>query len=78
MVGDANSGFRKRRIYSQISLGMLIKNEFLIFDVFQISVAYIPTIPGGENNSFAFNPTSTVDYGFHDFMLAKPEVVNYR
>ena len=40
------TGFKNSKVYSQIGLGVLIKNENLVFNAFQISVSFYPVIPG--------------------------------
>lgn len=78
MLGDSQNGFNDRRIYTQFGLGCLIKNEFLVFNTFQISFAFYPSIPGQGNNIVKLNPTNTADYGFSNFVLGKPTIVNFK
>lgn len=46
MLGDSETGFKKSKVYSHIGLGVLIKNENLVFKTFQISISFYPLIPG--------------------------------
>ena len=78
MLGDAISGFKNRRIYSQIGIGVLIKNENLVFKTFQISISFYPAIPGSGQNIFKMNSSRTTDFGFRDFEIGKPVPVLYR
>jgi hypothetical protein len=78
MLGDAISGFNNRKIYSQIGIGVLIKNENLVFKTFQISISFYPTIPGSGQNIFKMNSSRTTDFGFRDFEIGKPVPVLYR
>jgi hypothetical protein len=78
MLGDAASGFSKSRVYSQFSLGVIIKNEFLIFNVFQVSLAFYPVIPDEGKNVFKMNSNSTGDFGFRDFIIGKPAIVAFQ
>jgi len=78
MLGDAETGFKKSRIYSQFSIGTIIKNEFLVFDVFQISFAFYPTIPGEGKNIIKTNTNSTTNFGFRDFVIGKPTTILYQ
>ena len=52
MLGDAVSGFSNKRLYSQLGFGVLIKNENLVFNSFQISISFFPSIPGYGQNIF--------------------------
>jgi hypothetical protein len=78
MLGDSNTGFKNRRLYSQFGFGVLIKNENLIFSTFQISISFFPLIPGKGYDIFKMNSLSSYDFGFHDFEIGKPVPVMYR
>jgi hypothetical protein len=78
MVGDAVKGFKNRKLYSLIGFGVLIKNENLVFNAFQLSISFYPVIPGKGYEVFKPNSFSTSDFGFRDFEIGKPDVVMYR
>lgn len=78
MLSDAATGFRKSKVYSQIGVGVLIKNENLILNTFQLSLSFYPIIPGKGNNIFKINSLSTADFGFRDFEIGKPAPVVFR
>ncbi|MCX6248258.1 MAG: hypothetical protein NTW10_11025 [Bacteroidetes bacterium] len=78
MLSAASGGFKKSKLYSQIGLGFLLKNYYLFISTFQISVSYYPSMPGYGDNVFRFNSLNTYDYGFNDFEVGKPGIVNYR
>lgn len=74
MLGDVESGFKNSRAYSQIGLGVLIKNENLVFNTFQFSISFYPLIPGSSQNVFKTNSFKTSDFGFRDFEFGKPGI----
>ena len=78
MLGNEVNGFRNSKLYSQIGIGVLIRNENLIFNTFQISIAFYPSIPGSGNNVFKLNSFRTTDFGFRDFEIGKPATVVFR
>ncbi len=78
MLGDAETGFANSKLYPLIGLGVLIKNDFLIINTFQLSISYFPAIPGNGQNIFKANSFRTVDFGFRDFEIGKPSVVEFR
>ena len=78
MLGDASTGFRNSKIYSQLGIGVLIKNENLVFNTFQFSVSFYPNIPGIGQNIFKMNSFRTTDMGFRDFEIGKPSIVMYQ
>lgn len=78
MLGDEKKGFRSAKLYSQIGLGVLIKNYNLVMNTFQLSVAFYPVIPGRGNNILKLNSFQTGDFGFRDFEIGKPNPVVFR
>ena len=72
MLGDQENGFKNNKVYSQIGIGTLIKNEHLVFNTFQFSVSFYPIIPGRGSNIFKANSFKTSDFGFMDFETGKP------
>ena len=72
MLGDEATGFKKSKVYSQIGLGVLIKNINLVINTFQISIAFYPSIPGNGQNVFKVNSFNAGDFGFRDFEIGKP------
>jgi hypothetical protein len=78
MLGNAKSGFNNSPIYSQLGLGTLIKNDYLVLSNFQISVAYYPSIPGSGYSIVKFNSFITTDFGFGDFIFGKPAIAAFQ
>jgi hypothetical protein len=78
MLSDPLSGFSNSRIYSQIGLGVLIKNEYLVINNFQLSISFFPFIPGVGENVFKTNAFRTTDFGFRDFEIGKPAIAGYQ
>jgi hypothetical protein len=74
MLGDPITGLRNSKIYSQIALGVLIRNKNLIISSFQLSFAYYPSIPGKGRDIFKMNSFKTTDFEFSDFEIGKPAV----
>jgi hypothetical protein len=77
MLGNESSGFGHSSLYSSFGLGVLIKNNYLTFKTFQVSLTFYPLIPGNGYNVFKTNAYKTSDYGFNDFEISKPTVVDY-
>jgi hypothetical protein len=77
MLGDKDSGFKRSKLYSQIGLGVIVSNDYLIFDSFQFSFSFFPNIPDG-NSVFKTNSISTSDFGLQGFEISKPGLVDYR
>ncbi|NTW31229.1 MAG: hypothetical protein HGB12_01115 [Bacteroidetes bacterium] len=78
ILGNDASGFKNSKIYSLIGLGVLIKNEYLIFNTFQFSISFFPIIPGIGTNILKTNSFKTNDFGFRDFEIGKPSVIVFQ
>lgn len=78
MLGSESSGFIRSPVYSQFGIGMLIRNEYLVFNSFEISVAFYPFMPGVGNSLFRVNPYTTTDFGLLDPGAGKPSTVSYQ
>lgn len=78
MLGDEEYGFKNSKVYAQIGLGVIIKNDYLVFNSFQISISFYPVMPHGENGIIKFNSFRTYDFGFGDFDVEKPAVVVFQ
>ncbi len=78
MLGNAETGFKNSHVYSEISLGVLIRNDNLVISTFQFSVSYYPSIPGKGQNLFKANSLRTTDFGFRDFEIGKPGIMIFQ
>jgi hypothetical protein len=76
MLGQENIGFSNSKLYSQISMGLIISNDFLVFSSFQFSLSYYPSVPDG-NPMFKTNALSTSDFGLQNFEISKPSLIGY-
>lgn len=78
MIGDGDHKLYESNVYSKIGLGLLITNDYLVFNNFQLSFAFYPNIPGNAKNAFKTNTFKNTDLNLPDFQIAKPEIVPYR
>jgi hypothetical protein len=77
MLGQKDSDFKRSKLYSQIGLGIIVSNDYLVFNSFQFSFSFYPNIPDG-NSVFKTNAISTSDFGLQGFEINKPVLVDYR
>ena len=75
MMGGQENSFYNSKLYSKIGLGVLISNDFLVFNQFQLSVAYYPTIPFEGDHIFKFNSFNNDDFNLQNFRIEQPEVI---
>ncbi|MCW1148403.1 hypothetical protein [Flavobacterium lacisediminis] len=65
------------KVYSKFSIGALINNDFLVFNSFQISFSYYPTIPFEGDDEMKFNSFENTNLTLYDFQLSKPAYIKY-
>jgi len=78
LIAADNVSIFRSRLYSAIGIGILIKNEMLVLNTFQIAIAFYPVIPGYGNNLLKLNSIKTYDFQFRDFDLEKPGTVIFQ
>jgi len=78
MLSDSQTGFKRSKVYTQIGLGLLIKNDNLVFNTFQVSLSFYPSIPGYKQDAFKINSFKTSDFGYRDFEIGRPSVIGYQ
>lgn len=76
-VGDENHSIFSSSVYSKVGIGLLINNDYLVFNNFRFSLAYYPSIPGQGFNVIKTNSISNDDFMLPDFQIGKPEVIPY-
>ncbi len=74
--GDKSYG--SNRLYSSFSLGFIIRNDYFVFDSFQLSLSFYPSIPGEGNNVIKANSFRNDDFGFQDFKVDEPRPIIYQ
>lgn len=65
------------KVYSKFSIGALINNDFLVFNSFQISFSYYPTIPFEGDDIIKVNSFENTNLTLYDFQLSKPAYIRY-
>ncbi|GAA4938233.1 hypothetical protein GCM10023314_08550 [Algibacter agarivorans] len=78
IIGQANNTALNNKVYSAFSLGFVVRNDYLVFSSFQLSLSYYPKIPGDGNNIFKINTFQTEDSGIQSIGIGKPSTVWYQ
>lgn len=76
-MGDTNNKFVSNQMYSKIGLGVMISNDYLVFNNFQLSLAFYPNIPGNGKNILKTNNLRNTNFDLQHFNYGKPEIVPY-
>ena len=77
MLGDENTQLNNTKLYSSFGVGLIIRNDYLVFNSIQLSLSYYPDIPGQGNNIFKTNALNSKDFGLQGFELEKPATIWY-
>lgn len=78
LLGDESNAFFDARLYSKFSLGVLINNDYLVFNSFQISFSYFPSIPFEGSNLFKTNTLENNDLSLPDYEIGQPNIVDFK
>ncbi len=78
MLGNSQNEIDNNKSYSKISVGVIINNDYLVFGTFQFSLSFFPSIPFQGENIYKTNTLESSDFGFQNFDIEKPVIVQYR
>ncbi|WP_445454423.1 hypothetical protein [Flavobacterium sp. 25HG05S-40] len=78
VLGDERHKMFDDKIYSIFSLGVLINNDYLVFNSFQVSFSFYPSIPYQGTNLIKTNTFKNDDLVLPDFQIGEPTIVPYR
>lgn len=66
------------KVYSKFGIGLLINNDYLVFNSFQISFSYYPVIPFEGIDIIKTNSFENDDLSLPEFRLSKPYHIRYQ
>jgi hypothetical protein len=78
LIGDDVNSVWSSKLFSQIGVGVIISNDYLVFRSFQFSFSYYPNLPLDGGSLFKTNAIRTNDFGLENFGVSKPELVKYQ
>jgi hypothetical protein len=78
LLGNETDAVFNHKLYSKFSLGVLINNDYLVFNSFHISLSFYPSIPFEGSNVFKTNTFKNDDFALPDFQIGQPLLVPYR
>jgi hypothetical protein len=65
-------------MYSQIGVGVLVNNNYLVFNSFQLSFSYYPSLPIEGSNIIKTNVFQNNNIEFRDFQIGQPALIPYQ
>jgi hypothetical protein len=78
VIGDEQHKLYEGPLYAKFGLGVLLYNDYLIFNSFQFSLAFYPNIPDNGFNILKTNSAQNSEIRLPDFQVGKPIVVPYQ
>ncbi|WP_434037037.1 hypothetical protein [Formosa sp. 4Alg 33] len=76
-IGGQQTSLSDSKLHSSFGVGFIIRNDYLVFSSFQLSLSYYPEIPGQGSNIFKTNSFETDDFGFQPINIGKPGTLLY-
>lgn len=76
-LGNEQTSTFGSKIYSQFSLGVLVNNDYLVFNSFQLSFTFYPTTPLDGTNVLRTNALQNDDFRINNYFLGEPKIVTY-
>ena len=73
-LGNRN-GFSHDRLRSMLGIGVLFRNDHLVFNSFELSISFF--MSSDQYQDYRFNSYSLRDFSFRDFDIGKPERIEY-
>lgn len=77
-LGDETNKTFDTKFYSQLGVGVLINNDYLVFSSFQLSLSFYPTMPENGSNIIKTNSFKNDDFNLPDYQIGEPTLVPYR
>lgn len=77
LLTGSEKSYYSNKLYSSFTLGFIIRNDYFVFDSFQVSMSFYPSMPGEDGSNFRTNSFKNEDYGFQDFTFDEPRPVIY-
>lgn len=76
MLGDGNP-LLQGRVYQGYSLGLMIRNENLLINTFQVAIGMYPVLPDGQKFVLKYNPVTSFTLRVRSFGYNKPIFLAY-
>jgi hypothetical protein len=77
IAGETRTDIGKK-IFSKFSVGFLINNDYLVFNSFQLSFSYYPSIPLDGTHLIRSNTVKNNDLSLPDYQMGQPRVIGFQ
>ena len=76
-LGNNITTLINNKYFHAMAIGVLIRNEYLVSNTFEISLGFYPYIFGNSDFTFIGNPISNYNVKANDYFINKPDLVLY-
>jgi len=77
LISDHGQNLFDSELYTSVTLGVMITNDFLNVSKIQLSISYYPKMPGVGNHIIHTNRIRNSNFGLQDFRYGTPQTVPY-
>jgi len=77
-LGNEKNQFVNNNSYSKFAIGLLLNNDYLVFQNIQFSIAFYPTIPGNGKNIIETNNIRNDNFNLMRFNTGRPSIISYQ
>ena len=77
-VGSEPRPFLSNDLYTKFGLGLIISNDYFVFDNIRLSFAIFPNMPGRGRNVLDFNVNTDNQFNLEQYRYEPPHILEYR
>ncbi|MDN3593348.1 hypothetical protein [Zunongwangia endophytica] len=77
-IGEEPTPFFQNELYTKFGLGVLISNDYFVFDNIRLSFAIFPNIPGRGRNVLDFDVNTDNQFRLENYRYEPPHILEFR
>ncbi len=77
-IGEAPKPFFSNDLYTKFGFGLIISNDYFVFDNIRLSFAIFPNMPGRGRNVLDFNVNTDNQFTLENYRYEPPHILEYR
>src|SRR5690606_30581389 len=77
VLNDEHETYLSGRVHSSFTLGILIRNERLLMNTFEVALSFYPFIPEEDGALWRHNAFTNFNTGVRDFNFTSPYLIGY-
>ena len=77
VLNDEHEAYLSGRVHSSFTLGILIRNERLLMNTFEVALSFYPFIPELDGSLWEHNAFTNFNTGVRDLDFTSPYLIGY-